>query len=451
MSKRANDLLLEPDWLLPIVPAGIVHEGWSLAIAGGRIDALGPREVMRRQYPARERLSLPHHVLMPGLVNAHGHLAMTLLRGLAEDLPLETWLRERIWPIEARAVSEAFVADGTALALLEMIRSGTTMSSDMYFFPERSAAVARQARVRAQICFPIISHPNVWSSSAADGLHKGLALYDEYRGDPLVRIAFGPHSTYSVDAVDLERTLTFADELEAPIQIHLHESGHEVETARLASGQTPITSLDAMGFLMPRLQAVHVTELHDGDLNRLASRGVGVVHCPHSNLKLGTGFCAVDRLLAAGIAVGLGTDGAASNNSLDLFAELRTATLLAKALTRDATALPAHRALAMATIGGATVLGMDREIGSLEVGKSADVIAVDLSGAGAVPVHRPEIALVHGFAGSWVRDVWVAGERILANGSVLTLDEQDILHRATHWAERIGRSDAHRRELEDVG
>jgi 5-methylthioadenosine/S-adenosylhomocysteine deaminase len=291
--------------------------------------------------------------------------------------------------------------------------------------------------MRAQICFPVIGHANAWSTSAADALHRGLALHDEHRGDPRIRIAFGPHSTYALDRSELDRVFTLADEIEAPVQIHLHEGENEVDAARAMTGRTPIESLAASGYLMPRLQAVHVTAIGDPDLERLAAGGVGVVHCPHSNLKLGTGFCPVMRLLDRGVRVALGTDGAASNNSLDLFAELRTATLLAKGLAGDAGALPTARALEMATLGGAAVLGLDDEIGSLEPGKAADVIAVDLAHPGAFPIHRADVALVHSGAGKWVRHVWIGGEHVVADGTVLTLDANEITSRAARWRRQI--------------
>ena len=436
MSAHA-DFLLEPDWLLPIAPAAVVHEGFGLAIAGTDIAAVAPRERLREQFPDAPRIDLAGRILMPGLVNAHGHMAMTLLRGLAEDLPLDAWLKERVWPIEARNISESFVTDGTAHAVLEMLKSGTTTAADMYFFPERSAAVIRRAGMRAQVAFPLISHPNAWSASAAEAFHKGLALRDEYRDDALIRIAFGPHSTYALTAADLEKTLTLAQELDAPIHIHLHETEQEVLDARAATGQTPFALLDALGGLIPNVQAVHVTSLDDADLDRLASRAVAVVHCPHSNLKLGSGYCPVGRLIASGIRVGLGTDGAASNNSLDLFAELRTAALLAKAIGRDPRALPAFEALALATIGGARVLGLDEQIGTLEVGKRADLIAIDLARPAATPSHRPEVSLVHGSAGAWVTHVWIDGRPIVADGRALTLDEREVVARADFWRRRL--------------
>jgi len=410
-----------------------------LAVAGTDIVAIAPREQLRAQFPDAPRIDLAGQIVMPGLVNAHGHMAMTLLRGLAEDLPLDAWLKERIWPIEARNISESFVTDGTAHAVLEMLRSGTTTAADMYFFPERSAAVLRRAGMRAQVSFPLISHPNAWSANAAEAFHKGLALRDEYRDDALIRIAFGPHSTYALTQAELEKTVTLAQELDAPIHIHLHETEAEVQESRAAIGRTPIAHLDALGGLIPNVQAVHVTVLDDADLERLATRGVAVVHCPHSNLKLGSGYCPLTRLLGRGVRVALGTDGAPSNNTLDLFAELRTAVLLARAVGRDARALPAFDALALATLGGARALGLDEDVGSLEVGKRADLIAVDLQRPAAAPAHRPEVSLVHGAAGSWVTHVWIDGKPIVANGRALTLDEREILAKADYWRQRLQR------------
>ena len=431
------DFLLEPDWLLPIVPAGVVHEGFGLAVAGSDIVAVAPHAELRERFPDAERIALAGKLVMPGLVNAHGHMAMTLLRGLAEDLPLDAWLADRVWPLEARNISESFVTDGTAHAVLEMLKCGTTTAADMYFFPERSAAVIRAAGMRAQVAFPLISHPNAWSANAAEAFHKGLALRDEYRDDRLIRIAFGPHSTYALTGADLEKTLTLAQELDAPIHIHLHETEREVHDSRAATGRSPIALLDALGGLIPNVQAVHVTSLDDADLELLASRSVAVVHCPHSNLKLGSGYCPVARLMARGVRVALGTDSAASNNSLDLFAELRTAVLLAKAIGRDPRALPAFEALELATLGGARVLGLDHEIGSLEAGKRADAIAIDLQRPAATPSHRPEVALVHGAAGSWVTHVWIDGKPIVADGRALTLDEHEIVARADYWRQRL--------------
>ncbi len=429
--------LLEPDWLLPIVPAGVVHEAFSVAIDAGRITAIGPRDTLRHTYPAAARTPLPGHVLMPGLVNGHGHFAMTLLRGLAEDLPLKAWLEQRIWPLESRWVDAQFVADGSALAIIEMLRAGTTTACDMYFFPEQVAAIARQVQFRVQLAFPIVGAPTPWATDASDAIRRGLELHDGCRDDDLVRIAFGPHSTYALSTAELERVCMFADELDAPVHIHLHENAQEVADSRRLHGATPVARLDAIGLLTPRLQAAHMTVVDDADLERMTSRGASVIHCPQSNLKLGNGLCPLTRLLEAGVRVGIGTDGAASGNDLDLFDELHTAALLAKGITADPTALPAHAALELATLGGARALGLDHLIGSIEVGKCADLIALDLTGAGAVPINRIEAALVYGGSAHFVTHVWVNGRCIMNDRVLTTIDERAALERAAHWGRRI--------------
>ncbi len=437
MPTTTAELILDPTWILPIVPARTVLTGHSVAIGDGKIRAIGPTARIHEQFHASAIQRLDGQLLMPGLVNAHGHAAMVLLRGLAEDLPLDAWLRNRIWPIEAQWMSQHFVADGVALALLEMLKSGTTCFSDMYFFPEVSARVARDAGMRAQIAFPLIEFPNAWSSNAAEGFHKGLALHDEYRDDPLIRIAFGPHSAYALSKHDLLKTLTYAEEIDAPIHIHLHETAAEVEQARRELGCSHIQYLADMGLLVPRLQAIHLTQVDDAELDLLAESGVRAVHCPQSNLKLGSGTCDIERFKRRGLIVGLGTDGAAANNTLDLFTELRVAALLAKTLTGDPSVLSAFDALELATLGGARVLGLDASIGSIEGGKNADLISVDLTYSAALPVHRPESTLVYGASGNHVRHAWIAGQRMLDDRKPTTLDEAAIHSRATIWSTRL--------------
>ncbi len=388
------DLIIEPTWLLPIVPARTTLTGHSVAIRGANIVAIGPTQTIAQQFRATATQRLDGQLLMPGLVNAHGHAAMVLLRGLAEDLPLEAWLQERIWPLEAQWATPDFVADGVALALLEMLGSGTTCFSDMYYFPELTARAARDCGIRAQVTFPLIQFANAWSKNAAEGFNKGLALHDEYRDDGLVRIGFGPHSAYTLSEADLLKTLTLADEIDAPIHMHLHETAAEVAAARKQLGCTHIQRLAQIGMLVPRLQAVHLTQLDDADLDALAEGGVRAVHCPQSNLKLGSGTADIGKMQRRGLVVGLGTDGAAANNSLDLFAEARAAALLAKTVSGDPTALDAYAALELATLGSARALGLDAVIGSIEPGKAADLISVDLTHTGALPVHRPESTLL---------------------------------------------------------
>jgi 5-methylthioadenosine/S-adenosylhomocysteine deaminase len=431
------DLIIEPTWMLPIAPARTVLTGHSVAIRGANIVAIGPSQTIQQQFRATASRRLDGQLLMPGLVNAHGHAAMVLLRGLAEDLPLDAWLRNKIWPLEAQWVTPEFVADGVALALLEMLKSGTTCFSDMYYFPEGAAHAARDCGMRAQITFPLIDFANAWSKNAAEGFNKGLALHDEYRDDVLIRIGFGPHSAYTLSENELLKTLTLADEIDAPIHMHLHETAGEVATARRDLGCTHIQRLAQIGMLVPRLQAVHLTQLDDADLDALVEGGVRAVHCPQSNLKLGSGVTDVCRMQRRGLLVGLGTDGAAANNSLDMFTEARTAALLAKTVSGDPTALDAHAALELATLGGARALGLDAIIGSIEPGKAADLISIDLTHAGALPVHRPESTLLYTASGSHVQNVWVAGRQLLIDGNPTTLDVSGIHARAATWARRL--------------
>ena len=436
MPKTRVDLIIEPTWLLPVAPRGVLREQ-AVAVANGSIVGVGHRDAIDAAFATDNRQRLDGHVLLPGLINAHGHAAMVLFRGMAEDMPLDHWLRQRIWPLEARWVTPEFVADGVALALAEMLKSGTTCFADMYFFPEQSAHAARAAGMRAQVAFPLIDFANAWSKNAQEAFEKGLALHDEYRDDALIRVAFGPHSAYALALDELKKVQMLADEIDAPIHIHLHETAAEVAEAQRTHGVSHVEYLDRLGMLTPRLQAVHLTQLDDPDIELLAAGGVRAVHCPRSNLKLGSGMADVLRLRAHGIEVGLGSDGAAANNSLDLLGEARTAALLAKALRSDAAAMDAHDALELATLGSARALGIDAITGSIETGKSADLVAVDLMHPAAMPVHRPEAALLHTTSGSHVRYVWIAGRAVLDAGRLTSLDERDILARATRWAERL--------------
>lgn len=434
----AIDTLLFPRWIVPIEPADTILEDHALALAGGRIAALMPAAEARR-LNVDTVAELPSHALLPGLVNAHGHAPMTLLRGLADDVPLQRWLTEHIWPAEGRWVDEAFVRDGTQLAMAEMLRSGTTCFADMYFFPEIIAQTAREAGMRAQLHFPVFDFPTAWGSDPDDYVRKGLELYDACKPSELTTVGFGPHAPYTVGDAALARIAMLAEELDAPIQIHVHETQHEVDEAIAHHGERPLGRLQRLGLLGPRTQCVHAVALDDSDIAALAEHGAHVVHCPESNLKLASGFCPVQRLLDAGINVALGTDGAASNNDLDLFGELRTAALLAKAVAGDAAALPASRALRMATLDAARALGLDDRIGSLVPGKLADVIAVDLGAIENQPLYHPLSQLVYGRAGGHVTDLWVGGRALLRQGRLTSLNLQEIATRATRWQERIQR------------
>lgn len=431
--------LLCPDWLAPVRPATVL-ENQALAVRNGHILDLGPRDELLARHPEAVPLELPGRLLIPGLVNAHGHLAMSLLRGYADDLELAAWLQERIWPAEAQLVSEEFVHDGTLLAAAEMLLGGTTCCSDMYFFPNAAAQAMAQTGLRAQIAFPVISFPTAWAKDEDEGLSKGLALLDKYRGHERINLAFGPHSPDTVSDRGLARIATLAGQLDLPVQIHLQETAREVADSLREHGQRPLQRLARLGLVSPRLQAVHMTQVSDEDLNLLAREQVQIIHCPESNLKLASGACPVTRLLAQGVNVALGTDGAASNNDLDLLGEARTAAMLGKLQSGDAGRLSAHDALYMATLGGARALGLEHEIGSLEIGKQADCVAVDLSGLHQQPVYHPVSQLIYtGSAASRVTDVWVGGERLLEAGKPVRMDLDAILGRSRNWADKARR------------
>jgi len=438
------DTLIHARWIVPVEPDGEALDHHSLAIRDGRILAILPSAAARSRYTARDIIDLPTHALIPGLVNAHTHAAMSLFRGLADDLPLMDWLTKHMWPAEARWVSSEFVRDGVRLAAAEMLKSGTTCVNDMYFFPEDAAAVLREAGMRACVGLILIDFPTAYAQTADDYFDKGLKLHDSLRHDPLITTAFAPHAPYSVSDGPLAKIRTINNELNLPVHMHIHETAHEVDEAVAKTGKRPLARLDALDLLGPTLVAVHMTQLKEDEIARLAEAGASVVHCPESNLKLASGFCPVQALLKAGVNVALGTDGAASNNDLDLLDEMRVAALLAKAVSGDATAVPAHTALRMATLNGAKALGLDEQIGSLKPGKAADITAIDLSALSSQPVYDPVSQIVYSVGREQVTDVWVAGRRLLANRTLTTLDEAAILRRAQSWRDKIQAGDSNR-------
>lgn len=432
------DTLLQARWIVPVEPEGRVLEQHSLAMRDGRIVDVLPSDAAAERYTAAETVELPNHVLLPGLVNAHTHAAMTLLRGLADDLPLMSWLNDHIWPAEGRWVSPEFVRAGTELALLEMLRGGITCFNDMYFFPDVVADCAERAGLRAVVGLIVIDFPSAWAKDADEYLAKGLALHEQLRERPLVSAVLAPHAPYTVGEPALIRIRELAERHDLRVHMHVHETADEVEQWQERHGERPLATLDRLGLVGPRLLATHMTQLSDAEIERFAAAGGHVLHCPESNLKLASGFCPVARLEAAGVNVALGTDGAASNNDLDLFGEVRTAALLGKAVAGDATVLPAARVLSMATLHGARALGLEAEIGSLLPGKAADVIAVDLAAPETEPVYQPISQLVYATARQQVSDVWVAGRRRLAARQAVGPDAGAIIAAAREWRERIG-------------
>lgn len=431
------DLLIKARWIIPVVPENRILENCALAIHEGKILAIIPTDGAEQRYNAREIVDLGSHALIPGLVNAHGHAAMSLLRGYADDHPLHTWLNDHIWPAEGRWVGEDFVRDGTELAIAEMIKTGTTCFADMYFYPEQAAQACLDTRIRCQLAFPILDFPTAWGLGPDEYLNKGLSLHDTFRSNHLINIAFGPHAPYTVSNAPLQKIAVLAHEMDMPIHIHLHETAQEVADSIKQYGCRPSQRLMDLGLLSPLTQTVHMTQIDDSDINLLQTSGAHVIHCPESNLKLASGFCPVDRLLKAGINVAIGTDGAASNNDLDLFSEIKTAALLAKAVAGDAAALGAHSALRMATLNGARALGLDEYIGSLEIGKAADITAIDLGELAMQPVYNPASQLVYTHSGQAVTHVWVEGKYLLKNRELQTLNEREILGKANWWRKQI--------------
>lgn len=431
------DLIITARWIVPVEPEGQVLGDHALVVRDGRIVDLLPATEATERYTARELIQRPQHVLLPGLVNAHTHSPMTLFRGLADDIPLDTWLGQHIWPAEARWVDAGFVRDGAELAMLEMLHGGTTCFNDMYFFPDVIARAVDASGLRACVGMILLEHPTVWAQDADEYLRKGLAVRDQFRGHPRISMVFAPHAPYTVADSSFRRIQLLANELDTIVHMHVHETVAEIAESERRFARRPLQRLDELGLLTPLLTAVHVTQLLPEEISLLHERGVSVIHCPESNLKLASGFCPVAELATAGINIALGTDGAGSNNDLDMFGEMRSCALLAKGVAQRADVAPAAAVLSMATLNGAQALGLGDRIGSLLAGKEADVICVDLSAAATQPVYDPVSQLVYAATRGQVSDVWVAGRRLLADGQPLLADTAAILARAEAWRARL--------------
>jgi 5-methylthioadenosine/S-adenosylhomocysteine deaminase len=433
---QAVDSLICAAHVVPVEPRGVLVDH-AVAVSGGRIVAVLPTAKALAEFDAREVVRLDRHVLVPGLVNLHCHAAMTLLRGIADDVPLMTWLQEHIWPAEARHVSDAFVHDGSLIAMAEMLRGGVTCVNDMYFFPEATARAALRSGMRAALGVIAIEFPSAYAADAAGYLQKGLATRDAYQGEPLLSFCLAPHSPYTVGDETLARIAVLAEELDVPIHCHLHETRAEIEQGVAQHGVRPFERLRRLGLVGPRLIAVHSIHLEGAELDLMAREGVSVAHCPSSNLKLASGIAPVAAMRARGIRVGVGTDGAASNNRLDVMTEMRTAALLAKAASGDASVVSAAEALEMATIEGARALGLDGTIGSLVPGKAADLAAVELSSVETLPCFDPVSHLVYAAGREHVTHVWVEGRARMSERRLAGLDEDDLRDKARWWQRRL--------------
>lgn len=436
---KSIDLLIKPRWVIPIVPKGYL-DNHAIAIDNGLIIELLPWAESTSKYNPGEVVALDDHVVMPGLVNAHTHAGMTLFRGIADDLPLDIWLQEHIWPAENRWVSKEFVRAGTDLAIAEMLLSGTTCFNDMYFFPDVVADSVDRSGIRGSICQITLDFPTVWAKEGDEYLEKGLALHRATQDHPRITTTLAPHAPYTVSDALFEKTLRQAVELDLPIHLHLHETAREVEESIKIHGIRPIERMERLGIINQRLIAIHMTQLTRGEIDLFSEREAHIVHCAESNLKLASGFCPVNQLIESNVSIALGTDSTASNNDLDMIGEIKTAALLAKGVSSSPSALPAEEALEAATLGGASALGLDHRIGSIERGKAADLIALNLSSPSTQPLYNPLSQVVYSATRSDVSDLWVSGEQLLENHRLTTLEEDKVLQDANQWGKKITKS-----------
>lgn len=431
------DLLIEAKWIIPVEPANTVLENHSVAIDQGRIVAIlqHPEAIIR--FTPKEVKRLPHHILIPGLVNLHTHAAMSLLRGLADDLPLMDWLQNHIWPAEAKHVSPQFVHDGTLLACAEMLRGGITCFNDMYFFPQAAAKAAQELGMRAAIGLITIDFPTTYASDTDDYLAKGMSVRDELRESPLLSFCLAPHAPYTVGDRSFAKVLTLAEQCDMPIHLHLHETRQEIDGSVGQFGVRPLERLRRLGILGPAFIGVHGVHLDTQEMELLARHDCSIAHCPSSNLKLASGISPIAELAGNGVNIGLGTDSAASNNRLDILHELRLASLLAKGRSGRAEVIGAHQALRMATLGGARALGLEAEIGSIREGKSADLCALKINDSTLAPCYDPVSLLAYSAGREHVSDVWVAGSARVSDGKLLGADEIELINLAALWQNQI--------------
>lgn len=403
------DLIIEASWLCPVIPSSTLLTQQAVVIQSGKIIDVCSIEAAR-QYDATETVQLNEHILIPGLINLHTHAAMSLMRGLADDLPLMPWLEQHIWPAERAVVSSSFVRDGTLLACVEMLSGGITTFNDMYFYPEAAAQASMQAGMRANLGLVVLEFPTNYANDAADYIDKGTVAKDQLRDESLISFSFAPHAPYTVSDATFSQINTLSAQLDIGVHTHLHETKAEIAQSEQTHGMRPLARLANLGLLNSTVTLAHCVHLNQAEIKLLAEHNCSIAHCPSSNLKLASGIAPIAEYAKHGINIGLGADGAASNNRLDMFAEMRLAALLAKGQSGDATAISAHEALRMATINGAKALGLDDKIGSIEIGKLADLTAVRLSDIETQPCFDPISHLVYVTGREHVSHTWVNGD-----------------------------------------
>jgi len=435
--KKQVDLVIEARWLCPIVPKNTLLEYQSVVIQSGKIVDICATSSASELYQANDVVQLTEHVLIPGLINLHTHAAMSLMRGMADDLPLMAWLNEHIWPAEQVVLSDQYVQDASLLACAEMLSGGITCFNDMYFYPQATSIAASQAGIRANLGLVVLEFPTAYATDAADYLQKGFDAHDSWRGNPLISTSIAPHAPYTVSNQTFETVLTYAEQLGLGIHTHLHETRDEIVQSQTQFGLRPLQRFAQLGLLSPNFVAAHGVHLLDSEIDMLAEFGCHIAHCPSSNLKLASGIAPVSKLLAKGVNVGLGTDGAASNNRLDIFAEMRLSALLAKGMSEDATVIPAHQALEMATMNAAKAIGLEDRIGSIEIGKLADLTAVKLNEPILNPCYDPVSHLVYTCGREHVSHTWVAGELRYSNGLYANIEPLELKEIINTWQPKL--------------
>ena len=431
------DLIIKSKWIAPVDSKETLIKDHAIVINDKKIVALCPHQEAADKFITTNTIELDNHILIPGLINAHCHAPMTLLRGIADDLPLEDWLNKKIWPLEEKFISQEFVEDGAELAIAEMILSGTTCFADMYFYPDCVAKKAIDSNMRVQLACPVLDFPTIWAQSADEYIQKTITIHDNYRNSELISVAFGPHAPYTVSDAPLKKIGALAEELDIPIHMHVHETEKEISDSMKEFGCRPLRRLSNLRLVSPRLNCVHATQLTEGEIELIAESGSNIVHCPASNMKLASGICNVSHLIKNDTNVCLGTDGAASNNELDLLKEARLASLLTKISSQDASSLPAHKTLEVMTINGARALGLEASIGSLEVGKLADITAISFEAVNTMPVNNPLSQVVYSANSTQVTHVWIGGRMVLRDRCLETMDLTAIKDKAKCWQHRF--------------
>jgi len=436
------DLIIEARWLCPVVPSYALLKHQAVVIQFGKIVDICLIEEANARYEANEVVQLNDHVLVPGFINLHTHAAMSLMRGLADDLPLMPWLEKHIWPAEAKLVSPGFVHDGTLLACAEMLSGGITTFNDMYYYPKSAAEASVKIGMRANLVIVVLEFATQYANDAESYIQQGLEARDSLRDEPLVGFSFAPHAPYTVSDTTYERIMTLAEQVNIGVHTHMHETLQEISESENKHGLRPLSRLANLGLLSPNLTLAHCVHLNAHEIKLFAEHGCNIAHCPSSNLKLASGIAPIAKYVEHGINIGLGTDGAASNNRLDMFAEIRLAALLAKGQSGDATAISAHQALAMATINGAKALGLDDKIGSIEVGKLADLCAVKMNDIQTQPCFDPVSHLVYVAGREHVSHTWVNGDLKYhkpdgSNGVYSHVEPQELSDIVVKWQTKL--------------